>query len=313
VLGLRRTTDGFALGTTAGDLAAGQVVVATGGYHLPSIPAIGAFLPRRILQVHSADYRSPEALPEGAVLVVGSGQSGSQIAEDLHLAGRQVHLALGRAPRSARFYRGRDCIAWLEDMGVYDVTVDQHASGLAKRESTNHYMTGRAGGHDIDLRAFALQGMHLYGRLTGVDDAALAFAPTLTEYLDHADRVMESIKTDIDRYIERARLDAPAEARYTPVWRPDEEPAALDLDAAGITTVVWATGFRPDYRWVEVGVFDGSGHPTHRAGETDVPGLYFLGLPWLTTWGSGRFAGVARDAARITERISARAPATVSA
>ena len=306
VLGLRRAEEGFVLRTSAGDLTAAQVVIATGGYHLPLVPAIGALLPRRVTQVHSADYRNPESLPDGAVLVVGSGQSGAQIAEDLHLAGRRVHLALGRAPRSARRYRGRDCIAWLEDMGVYDVTVQQHASGLAKRESTNHYMTGRAGGHDIDLRAFALEGMRLSGRLTGVVDGVLGFAPTLTQSLDHADSVMESIKTDIDAYIARAGIDAPTEARYTPVWVPPEEPASLDLAAEGVSTVVWATGFRPDYRWVEVGVFDGSGHPTHRAGGTDVPGLHFLGLPWLTTWGSGRFAGVARDAAQVTAAIAAR-------
>jgi putative flavoprotein involved in K+ transport len=312
VLGLRRAERGFALRTSAGDLAADQVVIATGGYHRPSVPPVGASLPRHITQVHSADYRSPEALPDGAVLVVGSGQSGAQIAEDLHLAGRQVHLALGRAPRSARFYRGRDCIAWLEDMGVYDVTVQQHASGLAKRESTNHYMTGRAGGHDIDLRAFALQGMRLYGRLTGATGGVLSFAPTLTEYLDHADSVMESIKNDIDAYIARAGIDAPTEARYVPVWEPEEQPATLDVAAAGITAVVWATGFRADYRWVEVGVFDGAGHPTHHAGETDVPGLHFLGLPWLTTWGSGRFAGVARDAAHVVDRIAARMPAGAS-
>ncbi|WP_375389074.1 MSMEG_0569 family flavin-dependent oxidoreductase [uncultured Amnibacterium sp.] len=306
VLGLRRTDDGFALRTSAGDLAAAQVVIATGGYHVPSVPAFAALLPASITQVHSADYRNPASLPDGAVLVVGSGQSGAQIAEDLHLAGRQVHLALGRAPRSARFYRGRDCIAWLEDMGVYDVTVQQHASGLAKRESTNHYMTGRNGGHDIDLRAFALAGMRLHGRLTGVVDGVLGVAPTMEGSLDHADSVMESIKDDIDAYIARAGLEAPTEARYRPVWRPAEEPATLDPGAEGISTVVWATGFRPDYRWVEVGVFDGSGHPTHRAGETDVPGLFLLGLPWLTTWGSGRFAGVARDAEHVVDRVATR-------
>ena len=317
VTALTRTADGFLLSTSTGEILAGQVVIATGGYHRPTIPAIGARLPDQVAQVHSADYRGPDALPEGAVLVVGSGQSGAQIAEDLHLTGRQVHLALGRAPRSARRYRGRDCIAWLEEMGVYDVTVQQHAAGLAKRESTNHYMTGRAGGHDIDLRAFALQGMRLYGRLTAVEAGRLSFAPTLEEYLDHADSVMESIKTDIDRYIGSAGIDAPTETRYKPVWRPETEPDALDLAAEGISSVVWATGFRPDYRWVEVGVFDGRGYPTHRAGETDVPGLYFLGLPWLTTWGSGRFAGIARDAERIgalaADRAGSRSPVGASA
>ena len=310
VLGLRRSADGgFTLRTSAGSLSAEQVVVATGGYHVPTVPAFAAMLPPETVQLHSADYRSPDALPEGAVLVVGSGQSGAQIAEDLHLAGRRVHLALGRAPRSARRYRGRDCIAWLEEMGVYDVTVEQHASGIAKRESTNHYMTGRGGGRDIDLRAFALQGMRLHGRVTGVQDGVLAVAPTLARDLDHADSVMESIKDDIDAHIRATGVDAPTEARYTPVWSPGEEPAALDLAGEGVSAVIWATGFAPDYRWVEVGVFDGSGHPTHRAGETDVSGLYFLGLPWLTTWGSGRFAGVARDAEHVVGRIASRAQA----
>ncbi|GAA4738828.1 MSMEG_0569 family flavin-dependent oxidoreductase [Amnibacterium soli] len=313
VVGLTRAEDGFLLRTSAGELRAAQVVIATGGYHRPVVPPLGLRLPDGVVQVHSADYRNAGSLPEGAVLVVGSGQSGAQIAEDLHLAGRRVHLALGRAPRSARRYRGRDCIAWLEEMGVYDVTVQQHASGLAKRESTNHYMTGRAGGHDIDLRAFALEGMRLYGRLTDASDGVLRFAPTLAQYLDHADSVMESIKNDIDAHIARAGIQAPVEARYSPVWVPEEEPAALDLAAEGVTSVVWATGFRPDYRWVEVGVFDGTGHPTHRAGETDVPGLFFLGLPWLSTWGSGRFAGVARDAAHVAERLAARAGAPVPA
>ena len=144
------------------------------------------------------------------------------------------------------------------------------------------------------------------GRALAAAVCLLGFAPTLTASLDHADSVMESIKTDIDAYIARAGIDAPTEARYTPVWVPPEEPESLDLAAEGVSTVVWATGFRPDYRWVEVGVFDGSGHPTHRAGATDVPGLHFLGLPWLTTWGSGRFAGVARDAAQVTAAIAAR-------
>ena len=285
-------------------------MIATGGYHRPLDPGVRAHLPKHVTQVHSADYRNPESLPEGAVLVVGSGQSGAQIAEDLHLAGRQVHLALGRAPRSARFYRGRDCIAWLEDMGVYDVTVQQHASGLAKRESTNHYMTGRNGGHDIDLRAFALQGMRLYGRLTGVEDGVLAFAPTLGEYLDHADSVMESIKNDIDRYIDRAGIEAPdrgavhaglgargaSPRRSTSprrASRPSSGRPASDPTTAGSRSASSTAA---------------ATRRTARARPT-CPGLYFLGLPWLTTWGSGRFAGVARDAAHVVERIAEHAAA----
>ncbi|ROP78959.1 putative flavoprotein involved in K+ transport [Frigoribacterium sp. PhB107] len=298
---------GFEVVTDQGTIVADQVVLATGGYHRPVLPAVAAGVSDDVVQVHSADYRSPQALPEGGVLVVGSGQSGAQIAEDLHLAGRQVHLALGSAPRCARFYRGRDCIAWLSDMGVYDVPVQAQVGGLTKRESTNHYMTGRDGGRDIDLRAFALEGMRLYGRLTGAEGTALTFRPTAEASLDHADSVMESIKTDIDRFIERTGVDAPVEPRYVPVWRPEAEVTSLDLREAGITSVVWSAGFRADWSWVQVGVFDGGGVPTHHRGVTTAPGLHFLGLPWLHTWGSGRFEAIARDAAHVAESIAARA------
>lgn len=313
VTGLTRTDDGFRVRSSAGDIDARAVVIATGGYHRPIVPPFAARLPDDIRQVHSSEYKNAESLPAGGVLVVGTGQSGAQLAEDLHMAGRPVHLALGRAPRSARFYRGRDCIAWLEQMGVYDIGVEQHASGLAKRESTNHYMTGRAGGHDIDLRRFALEGMRLYGRLVGADGQHLRFDPTMEHDLDHADSVMESIKNDIDAYIEREGVDAPTEDRYRPVWRPDAEPTELDLRAAGITSVIWAIGYRADYSWVDVGVFDGRGHPTHHRGVTDVPGLFFLGLPWLHTWGSGRFAGIAPDAEHLSERIAEQLAGQVSA
>ncbi|MCJ1704627.1 MULTISPECIES: MSMEG_0569 family flavin-dependent oxidoreductase [unclassified Rathayibacter] len=304
VLRLRESADGaFEIVTSRGTITADQVVVATGGYHRPVLPAVAHRIPDSIVQLHSADYRSAAALPEGGVLVVGSGQSGAQIAEDLFLEGRDVHLALGTAPRVARFYRGRDCVAWLADMGVYDVPVHAQVGGLSKRESTNHYVTGRGGGRDIDLRAFARDGMTLYGRLQQVDGGSLRFAPTAEASLDYADSVAESIKNDIDAYIERSGVSAPTEARYAPVWRPEHEIEELDLAAAGITSIVWAVGFRSDYSWMQIGVFDGAGHPTHRRGATAVPGLHFLGLPWLNTWGSGRFEAIARDAEHVAEQL----------
>ena len=170
---LRRAVTGtFELSTTAGDLTADQVVVATGPYHTPVGPADGRAAAAEVDQLHSSRYRSPDQLPAGAVLVVGTGQSGCQIAEDLHLAGRQVHLAVGSAPRVARFYRGRDCVAWLDDMGHYAKGIDEFADADAVRMRVNHYVTGRDGGRDIDLRAFARDGMRLYGRLTGIDGTA---------------------------------------------------------------------------------------------------------------------------------------------
>ncbi|MEU3984403.1 MSMEG_0569 family flavin-dependent oxidoreductase [Streptomyces sp. NPDC026672] len=303
---LRRSVTGvFELTTTAGEFTADQVVVATGPYHAPRIPRSAERLPAGVRQVHSRDYRSPDALPAGAVLVVGTGQSGCQIAEDLHLAGREVHLAVGSAPRVARRYRGRDCVAWLDEMGHYGRSVDEFGDADAVRMRVNHYVTGRDGGRDIDLRAFARDGMRLYGRLTGVAGAALEFADDLRANLDRADAVAEGIKDAIDAHIAARGVDAPEEARYVPVWEPREQPRSLDLDEAGVTTVVWATGFARDHRWIEAPAFDGRGYPMHWRGVTGVPGLYFLGLPWQHTWGSGRFEAVGRDAEFLAGHIDA--------
>ena len=297
--------------TSRGELTAEQVILAVGGYHVPRVPRIAAAVESRVTQLHSSSYRNPSSLPDGAVLVVGSGQSGAQIAEDLHLAGRAVHLSVGSAPRVARFYRGRDCVAWLEDMGHYDMAIDDHPEGLAARREPNHYVTGRDGGHDLDLRAFARDGMHLHGRLLGIGDlrspaSGFTFADDLTKNLDAADATMERIKDAIDRYIAARGIDAPTEPRYTPVWKPAARGADRDsLAQRDLSTIVWATGFHSDWSWVDIPAFDGAGYPTHHRGVTTVPGLYVLGLPWLHTWGSGRFAGIDQDAGYVADRVAA--------
>jgi putative flavoprotein involved in K+ transport len=306
VTGLRRGADEvFAVTSTAGEFTAGQVVVATGPYHTPSVPRLAERLPTDIEQLHSARYRNPDRLPPGAVLVVGTGQSGCQIAEDLHLAGRQVHLAVGGAPRVARFYRGRDCVDWLDEMGHYAKEIDAFGDANAVRVRANHYVTGRDGGRDIDLRAFARDGMRLYGRLTGITGGVVEFADDLKMNLDHADLVAEGIKDAIDAHIADRHIAAPREARYVPVWEPTEQPGALDLADAGITSVIWCTGFTRDHRWIELPAFDGRGYPMHRRGVTSCPGLYFLGLPWQYSWGSGRFEAVGRDAEFLATHIDA--------
>lgn len=295
--------DKFYLNTSAGEFTASQVVVATGGYHRPKIPAYAAQLPTTITQLSSSQYRNPEQLPEGAVLVVGTGQSGCQIAEDLHLAGRQVHLCVGGAPRSPRRYRGRDVVDWLEQMGYYDIPIDKHPQKEEVRDKTNHYLTGRDGGREIDLRRFALEGMGLYGRLTTVEGSQIHFDSSLKHNLDQADAVAESIKRTIDQFIEAQAIDAPFDPPYKPVWIPQEEPTTLDLVAANITTVIWAIGYHMDFSWVDVPVFNGKGYPGHDRGITAVEGFYFLGLPWLYTWGSARFSGISRDAHYVADRI----------
>lgn len=303
----RRPRSGFALRTTAGDVTADQVLLATGPYQHAVVPALAAQLPDHVFQLHTSAYRNPGQLPDGAVLVVGSGQSGAQVAEDLHLAGRQVHLCVGTAPRISRRYRGRDVVAWLDDMGYYEKPFSEHHLGEGVRERANHYVTGRDGGRDIDLRQFALEGLQLHGRLLDVNGTTLRFGADLGRDLDAADGVSDAIKDSIDGWIDERRVEAPAEPRYVPVWRPGADHArTLDLATAGVTTVVWGTGYRPDYGWVEAPFLDGTGYPRHERGVTAVPGLLVLGLPWLHTWGSARFAGIARDAEHVVDVVIGR-------
>jgi len=301
---------GFTLETSQGHHLADQVVIAVGGYQIPVIPRCAERLPPDIVQIHSAAYRNPDQIPGGAVLVVGSGQSGCQIAEDLHLAGRKVHLCVGDAPRVARRYRGKDVVEWLHLMGYYDLPVHEHPLREGVRDKTNHYVTGRDGGRDIDLRQRALEGMELYGRLLNVDGDRLICDDNLAQCLDQADRVSESIKTSIDGFIDKKGIPASTEPRYSPVWTPPRERPELDYRAAGITSVVWCIGFRADYSWIDLPVFNGRGQPVHVRGVTPMAGVYFLGLPWLYTWGSGRFSGVARDAQYLAEYIKARVALT---
>jgi putative flavoprotein involved in K+ transport len=303
----------FDVTTAEGDFTADQIIAATGGYTVPVIPRLAERLPGAIAQLHSEQYRNPQSLPPGEILVVGAGQSGAQIAEDLHLAGRKVHLAVGNAPRCARFYRGKDVVTWLAEMQYYELPVERHPLREGVRDNTNHYVTGRDGGRDIDLRKFALEGMSLYGALEALDGRRLTFRQNLRSSLDAADRVYNGINASIDLYIAENNIVAPPPSVYEPVWEPAEEPAALDLAGTAISTIIWCIGFAPDFRWLDAPVFNGAGNPKHHRGVTAQPGLYFLGLPWLHTWGSGRFSGIARDAEFIASHIAARVPEVAGA
>jgi putative flavoprotein involved in K+ transport len=296
----------FEATTSIGQFTADQVVIATGNYHDPKIPRIAERLPASIQQLHSSEYKNPQSLSDRAVLVVGTGQSGCQIAEDLHLAGKQVHLCVGSAPRSPRRYRGKDVVDWLDQMGYYDLSINDHPQKDKVRTKANHYVTGRDGGREIDLRQFALEGMKLYGKLKNVSDRTLEFQPDLRQNLDQADAVAESIKKSIDSFIVANQIQAPTELAYVPVWQPPADVLSLNYEQANIGTVIWCTGYQPNFRWVELSVFDGKGYPCHERGICEVWGIYFLGLPWLYTWGSGRFSGIARDANYLADYIVAR-------
>jgi putative flavoprotein involved in K+ transport len=197
-------------------------------------------------------------------------------------------------------------VEWLHLRGYYDLPVHQHPLREGVRDKTNHYVTGRDGGRDIDLRQRAREGMELYGRLLDVKGHRLILDDDLALCLDQADQVSESIKTSIDGFITKSAIAAPEEIRYRPVWTPDKERPEFDYCAAGIKSIVWCIGFRTDYSWIDLPLFNGRGQPSHVRGVTSLPGIYFLGLPWLYTWGSGRFSGVARDAEYLAEHIKAR-------
>jgi putative flavoprotein involved in K+ transport len=277
---------GYRLFTSEGEILADHVIVATGGYHNPRRHADAPRLPTQTLQLDARDYRNSASLPAGPVLVVGSGQSGCQIAEDLFLAGRQVHLSVGSAPRSPRRYRGKDVVDWLDRMGYYSMPIADHPDPRSVRSKTNHYLTGR---------------------LRSVTAEHISFNDDLASNLDHADSVYCRIRSSIDSWIAKEGVEAPVEAPYSPCWQPGPaEDPGVDLTSEPLAAVVWCTGYQSDFRWIDVPVFDGSGQPAHDRGMTQSSGLYFLGLPWLNTWGSARFCGVADDADYLASMITLR-------
>ena len=296
-----RAGGGFVLETGDGTVQADHVVVATGGYHVPRIVAVAPSLPDGTTQIHSHAYRNEASLPSGNVLVVGSGQSGVQIAEELFDAGRQVYLSVGSAPRVPRRYRGRDFFGWLADVairgpavGVNLPTVDTLPDPRL-RLAANPHVSGHGGGHETNLRRMAANGITLLGRIAGVSGYTVRLAPDLPANLVRADAFFgERVQPMIDRFIDLAGIDAPPDDRVPFQFEPPVL-AELDLRAAGVSTVIWATGYRLDYGWIDLPIFDEQGFPRHRRGVTDVPGLYFLGLLWQHTQASATLAGPTLD------------------
>lgn len=298
----------FRVETNRGIWHSDDVICAIGSFHTPFVPKGAELIPDHIEQIHSIDYKRPSQIPEGETLIIGSGQSGVQIMEDLFLDGRKVHLCLGNAPRSPRRYRGKDAVTWLEEMGYYKITFADHPDQAKALSGTNHYLTGRDGGHEIDLRKFALDGVKLYGFVESIDHEKFTLRQDIAAKLDAADKSYNGICKRIDEYIEEAGINAPEEPHYTPVWQPENEPTELNFSANNITSIVWCIGFHPDFSFIDLPVFNMRGFPQTERGVTAIPGLYFLGLPWQHTWGSARFSGIAEDAGFIADKISVHSP-----
>ena len=290
-----------------------NVVVATGAFPQPKLPTASTTLPVDICQLHTGEYRNPQALPSGAVLVVGTGQSGCQIAEDLHESGRQVYLSTSSCGRIPRRYRGRDTLWWLTRTGFFDRTIDQLPSPTAKF-ACNPHVSGNHGGHDINLRQLAKQGMILLGHVQAAQGKQIILAPDLEENLAKADAFAAQIMQAIDEHITKTGMEVEAnrttaEALSNGVTS-TKAILTLDLQSAGISTIIWASGYKLDFGWVQIPVFDQTGYPVHQRGITVFPGLYFLGLHWLYKRKSALLYGVGEDAAFIASVIADRGGTT---
>lgn len=303
----REGANGFIAETSEGTIEADNVVVATGPYQRPAAPAL-LDQRGRLFQLHASQYRNPAQVPPGAVLVVGGGASGAQIAEELHRAGRRVYLAISRHTRLPRRYRGRDLTWWFGELGLLQMRSEQR--GPIRVHPT---ITGAYGGHTIDFRRFAGDGITLLGRVTAASDGMIDIAPGLAENLRNGDGAYLDFLDRADAHVERhgLRLMAEPDARAMLPNPPDvtEPLRRLDLGAAGVTAVISATGYGVDFGWIELPVKDARGEPFHARGVTSVPGLYFLGLAWLFNLNSSLLSGVGDDAVALADHIAARAGA----
>ncbi len=301
---------GFRLDTSTGVMGADSVIVATGSYHAPRVPGLGASLPTDIHQLHSQAYRNEGSLPPGAVLVVGSGQTGIQLADELLAAGRRVYLAVGSNGWAPRRYRGRDIFGWLaaletdgENHGVRMPRADTLPDPRRRLMGTPQ-LSGHHGGRDIDLRRMAAhEGLTLTGHLESVADDQLTFGPDLGARLRRSEAFFDEVlRSPIDTYIDRAGIDAPPGEVTHDAYEPPER-SRLDLRSEGITSVLWATGYRMDHSWIDAPITDAQGIPRQQRGVSDIPGLYFIGLLWQHSQASATLFGPTVDGPYLADRM----------
>ena len=291
------------------DYAARQVVVATGVHHRPRIPSAGRESACGIAQIHSCQYRNPSRLRPGAVLVVGSGQSGMQIAEELLESGRRVYLSVSRAGREPRRYRGRDISHWIELMGGFDRPLADPNNPVERARAKPH-CSGKDGGRALNLWDFAERGMVLTGKLESAAGTRVRFAGDLRRNLRAADKASFDLMAEIDAFIAAQGITAPApDAANSDDGMPARQPLIeerreLDLAAAGISNVIWATGYHTDFTWIDLPVFDAAGFPRQSQGVTACPGLYFCGLPWAEGLKSNLLFGIGEAAEIIARQVT---------
>jgi putative flavoprotein involved in K+ transport len=294
-------SSGFLVESDVGTFAAENVVAATGSFHDPLIPTDSAGLPSSIVQLHSSAYRNPQQLPEGAVLVIGGGASGVQIAQELNESGRKVYLSIGRYRRTPRSYRGRDLYWWFGALNVWDRSVEQYPD---LKRGPLFIVSGVGGGRDVDLRRFPDEGITVVGRMSGIADGKIRFSDDLEQILGLGEAWFEDLRKQMEDYARENNLHLPEETQPVQMsLRKLPAIAELDIAAAGIATVVWASGFRYNFDWVKLPVFARTGEPLQKRGVSPCPGFYFLGLRRMFNLRSNLFEGVGEDAAYLAEQI----------
>jgi putative flavoprotein involved in K+ transport len=303
VQNLKHDDDGFVLRTSAGTMNASQVVLATGAYQRPHRPAIGGTFPSGVAVLDAEDYRNPDGLPPGPVLIVGSGQTGCQLAEDLQEADREVFLACGRAPWIPRRSQGRDLVTWLSETDYFEASLSSLPSPQG-RLAANVQLSGRDGGHDLNFRVLQAQGVQLLGHLIRVESGHARFAPDLAESVAWGDGRYDQVRTVLREQLPAKGLQVPE----LPVPEPFRADPPSDLDLRRFGAVLFTSGFRPDYsRWVDVPAFDDLGFPiTEDGASTACRGLYFVGVHFLRKRKSSLLFGVGEDAALVAGTIAER-------
>src|ERR1700680_2983853 len=306
VFSVEKVGDRYTVRTSEKNFEAENVVVATGLYQSPKIPPFSVEIPPSVLQLYSMEYKNPSTLPEGAVLVVGPGQSGAQIAQEVYQSGRKVYLSIGGAGRVPRRYRGKDISDWFTRVGIFDTKVEELKSAADKFHPPPQ-ISGKNGGQSLNLHQFARDGVILLGHVRDAHEGQLILAPDLKETLAAVDQFEIDALKKIDDYISRVGLAVPTEnvPRLVDGYK-QEEVTELNLQRLGISTVVWATGYAFDFSLVKLPVVDSDGYPIQERGVTRYPGLYFLGLPWLYNQRSGILFGIGDDAAYLAVHIAAR-------
>ena len=301
-LAQKSTGEGFEVSVAEGSIHAQGVVIATGPFQLPRIPQFARDVPPSVLQTDPTRYRCPEALPAGAVLVVGSGASGYQIADELLHSGRSVYLSVSRHRRVPRRFKGKDLYWWLEALGRFAQTID---SFPGRQYPPSTVVTGVKGGYDVNVRQLAADGVKVIGRIFGTAGTNLAVQANANQVLDEADKAYLDFLLAARQFVsggieeELAQEEPPEPIRFPDV----EEIDSLDLTGRGINTIIWATGYAHEFDWVKIPVFDDRGRPIQQHGVTQVPGLYFLGLHWMHTFKSGLLSGVGADAEFLAEHM----------